>query len=774
MKRIIGLTLVLCLMIVPAQAQQTKIPFDQTAAWSYVRDLAADAMVGRESGQPGAFRAEEYIASRFRQWGLEPAGDNGSYFQAFTIEHNNVAPGVVLEIISENERRSFYCGEDWRVQSFSGSGHFMAEVVFAGYGIHAPEEGYDDYAGIDAEGKLLLISTGFPGRLVAELEEEGGLDNRVRAAQQSGASGVLIFQQTSSADRSSRMRLTKDVYDPDFVILSGEQQVARFVFEDLDIDLSYLFSDISRTSTPKSFPTGVKAFVSVNAEFDPARSTRNVLARITGSDRVLREETVIIGAHMDHVGIGPLGHVMNGANDNASGTAVVMEIARVMKLNRARPRRTVVFALWAGEEQQLLGSIHYLLHPTNPVEKTITYINLDMVGQGSGNVPFTCVNYAPHIWEILEEKLPGEIMEYVRPGRGEPGPSDHTGFLAMGIPSYVIMTEGPHFKTHRRHDDIELIKPEMLKRTGDFVYAAVEILASQPSDLILPGRRENYYLRYQNLVDYHLPLLNEFIDENKETENPYIDLQLALVEETPGPSTSESRSESRMAMVQSLLDAGEKLNEYESVTAFSSASALRGSIRQGRTTVMPGLGGVTLFRDDPRWFKVAAGLGAAFVVVRGGDLFPEGSTLRSEGRDILEAINDNGLLLLVRDATSDQAKMLLETSEKPLVLLQKEIPDEEVLGLIRETKSALGLVLAGGQAPADYFNKLDRLVTTLGMEYVMIVNEQSLLESTGKEQMLGVISEMLKAKYENLDNYIDFLVTNLFSGTFLRVLEASK
>ncbi len=126
--------------------------------------------------------------------------------------------------------------------------------------------------------------------------------------------------------------------------------------------------------------------MSVNAIFDEKRPTRNVLAKITGSDKVLKDEYVIIGGHMDHLGISPMGDIMNGANDNASGTAVVMEIARVMKLNRAKPKRTVIFALWAGEEQGLLGSKHYADDSTFPMNKTVAYINMDMVGHGSGGI----------------------------------------------------------------------------------------------------------------------------------------------------------------------------------------------------------------------------------------------------------------------------------------------------------------------------------------------------------------------------------------------------
>ena len=177
MKKHICILLTLFLLAFPALAKNKKVTFDAQAALSYIKDLAADSMMGRKSGQPGGVMAEQYVASKFKEWGLEPAGNNNTYFQNFAIEHNNVAEGVVFEVITPRERRSFYYGDDWRIQRYSGSGHFSAEVVFVGYGIHAPEKGYDDYAGIKVKGKWVLFSTGVPSKLDDKLKEETKIQN---------------------------------------------------------------------------------------------------------------------------------------------------------------------------------------------------------------------------------------------------------------------------------------------------------------------------------------------------------------------------------------------------------------------------------------------------------------------------------------------------------------------------------------------------------------------------------------------------------------------
>ncbi|NIM90867.1 MAG: M20/M25/M40 family metallo-hydrolase [Candidatus Aminicenantes bacterium] len=766
MKRYLSVLLVFFLPVSPSFAKGKKAAFDEKAALSYIKDLAADSMMGRRSGQPGATSAEEYIASRFKEWGIEPAGDDGTYFQNFTIEHSNVEQGVVLEVITEKERRNFYYGEDWRVQRLSGSGNFVAEIVFVGFGIHAPEKDYDDYAGVDVKGKLVLLLIDSPTKLEDKLDEKAKLENRIKAAQEQGAAGILGFRRPSTQRRYFRFRLEKEFYKPDFVLLTVEDKVTNFIFKDLETELRYLLQEIDKKSKPMSLETGVKTFISVKATFDEKRPTRNVLAKITGSDKTLKDEFIMIGAHMDHLGISPRGEVMNGADDNASGTAVVMEIARQMKLDRAKPKRTVIFALWAGEEQGLLGSRHYTDHPPYPIEKTITYINMDMVGQGTGNVPFRGVYYAPQIWKVLKENLPEEIAEYVKPGRGGPGGSDHTPFLEKGVPTYGIYADGYHFKYHTSRDDPDLINPEVLKKTGDFVYAAVEILASEPVNFIRPRAEETYLFKYQKLINFELSPLSRFVEHHKEAKDSHVDLQLSVL----GEKEDLEGDALRMDLLRNLLDASEKIKKAKGLTLYSSSSRLNMDIRQGKTTVLIGLKGVNSFRDEPRWAQVLAKQGVYFVFMEKPSFLFGEEGLSEEGLKIVKALNANGLLLVVEGLDASQAKALLEGSKKPLVLLERDLPDKDILELIKKNKSALGLILSPGEDSSSYFKKLDEVKNAIGTDYLMIVNEQCLWGEKGKEQMLGLISEIIRSKYKRPGRD----VSNLFSSTFLRVLDKAR
>lgn len=763
MKKLIGVLLVAFLLFSPSLAKDKKVVFDAQAAWSYIKALALDSMLGRKSGQPGGAMGEEYIASKFKEWGLEPAGDNGTYFQNFTIEHRNIEEGVVFEIIADRAKRDFYYGEEWRVQRYSGSGHFMAEIVFVGYGIHAPEKGYDDYAGVDVEGKVVLFSSGTPQRLVKKLGDLIKMDNRVEAAQKLGACGVIVFQHpTATQSRFFGISVDKKLYKPDFVLLSVEQRVTDFIFKELTTDIRNLIMEIDGKGEPQSLATGVKAFVSVNAIFDEKKSTRNVIAKITGTDKVLKDEYIVIGAHMDHLGVTPMGDVMNGANDNASGTAVTMELARIMKLNQAKPKRTVIFALWAAEEQGLLGSRHYADHSPYSIEKTIVNINLDMVGHGRGKIPFNGVYYGPQIWEVLKEKLSKEILDYIQPGRGGPGGSDHTPFLEKGVPAFFLITR-PSIKYHRNRDDSDLIKPEMLKKTGDLVHAAVDILASEPGNFILPMRQEIYNLKYRTLINLKFSPLEHVMTNHADAKDSHVNLQPAVVEEKEGLSGDELRID----IINSLFDIPEKMNKTKGLSLYSSPGRLSSSVRQGKTTVMPGLRGINSFRDNPRWAEILAKQGLYFVVLEEPSLLFGEEGLSAEGKKIIESLDSSGLLLLVKGASGFQAKALLEASKKPLILLEKDLPAKEVMELIKEKETTLGLIW-GSEEPAVYFNKLDEAKKAVGSEHLMMVNGPCLWESEGKDQMLKIISEIIKAKYERSD------LSNIFSSTFLRALRTAR
>jgi hypothetical protein len=766
MKYMTSSLLTLCLLLSPALADQKKASFDAGAAWTYIKDLAADSMEGRESGENGGLAAAKYIAAQFRDWGLESGAANGNYIQDFAAEHQKVGRGGRLKIESGPATKDFSYGEGWYAWNFSGSGDFTAEVVFVGYGIHAPLKGYDDYAGVDVKGKLALFVMDSPAKLEKELKEEAGMQQRVKAAQDLGARGVLFCPIPYARNGSIPWMLKKDIYRPDFVILHVGNEVTDYLFKDLKTEMRDLLEEMDSSSKPMAYATGVMASVSVNSIFDEKRPMMNVLAKITGTDKKLKNEYVIIGAHMDHLGVDPTGDILNGADDNASGTAVVMEIARVLKLTKAKPKRTIVFALWAAEEQHLLGSISYVDRPLYPLEKTVAYLNFDMVGQGNGKLNLENIYYAPEVWSLLNEKLPGNILDDVIPVReSTSGTSDYDTFLEKGIPGFAIMTDGKHHKYHQRRDDVDLIKPELLKKTGDFGLAALNILANEPGNWILPERQENFYLKQVRLTDYRPQSLGETLDALRDVKDPVVDLQLATVEEKKGLSGNALRID----ILDGLFSAKQKVQNSKGLYLYSSSGTFRQSTyRVGKTALIAGLGGIDSFRDDPRWLEVLAKEGIFFVILESpGALFNEHG-ITEEGKTIVESLNKSGLLIMIHGLNADQAQSLLEFSKKPLVLVENELPSQEIMALIKKKNSVLGLRLGKEEKAETYFKNLDEATKAMGRDCLLIINEESLWEKPGNDHLVHVVSELLKASYAWQD------ITYPFSRSFLRVLDENR
>ncbi len=755
-----------------AQPQVKKAVFDGQAAFNYIKVMASDAMFGRKSGEPGGIMVEDYVSSTLKGWGLEPAGTGGGWFQDMTYEYFNVEPGASLELITGAKKREFVYEEDWQVANYSGSGTLAANIVFAGYGISAPQKDYDEYAGVDVKGKLVLFSTGTPQRFGDKLKDEAQFQARVKAAQEHGAAGVLTFRPDTMGAMVYYGRgggLKKDIYKPDFVIVSLDPRVMNFLFKHIPTETRYLFQQIEATGKPQSFDTKARALLNLKTVFDEKRACRNVLAKITGTDNAAKNEYVMLGAHMDHLGVDMTGDVFNGADDNASGTAVVMETARVMKLNRLRPRRTIVFALWAAEEEGLLGSKYYTEHPIYPLDKTVAYINLDMEGHGTGKVAFRGVYYAPEIWDLLKVRLPKELVDNALPGRGGPGGSDHTYFLAQGVPGYFVATDGFHFRTNRVGDVIELIKPDILKKAGDFVGAAVEVLATEPKVPFVTDRRALYYWRYENVTNLETAGIDQVVAEHKDVVDPDVDFQLAAA----GAKEGLSGDALRVDLMRNLLAGIDKVRASKGLAAYERQATMSPMMMMGmrggpaKTTVLSGLKGVDAFRDDPAWAGVFAKQGAAFVMLDGPTGLFNGDALSDDGKKAVETVGKANMLLIAKGLAPGQVKALLAAAKKPVLVETEIAPGEDIIALVKKTNSAIGLVMGKIEGAPDYFKRLDALRKAAGNDSVTWVSANNLWSQAGKEQTMALIGEMLKAKYENED------LAACFSGTFQRVLAAA-
>lgn len=474
-------------------------------ALEHVRFLSSDELGGRGNGSEGLARARDYIASQFAKFGLEPAGEEGTYFQPFSVTvGGDLGPENSLEVGTEGNLESLRLHQDFEPMTFSGSGSLeQVPLVFVGYGITAPEKGYDDYAGVDVRGKAVLLFRHVPreGRPDGPFEERRGhatFVSKVVNAKGHGAAAVLI--------------VTDPVHhrgEPDELVAFGQElgaddlavpaiHVKRFVvqqlFEKAGKDLSTVQSEIDDGLAPSSFEL---AEVRVSLDLDVERSQKqvqNVLGYLAPEGASGNEEILLIGAHYDHLGItggrrsrarGNEAEIHNGADDNASGTAGVLELARVFSEERASLKRGILFATFAGEELGLLGSRHYTREPSFPLERTVAMINLDMIGrlrEGKlfiGGVGSSTV-FQSKIEELADrpDSEDGQDLELDFSFSGY-GSSDHASFVRVGIPSLFFFT-GLHRDYHRPSDDWDKINAAGEEQVLRLAYQMADYIQALP------------------------------------------------------------------------------------------------------------------------------------------------------------------------------------------------------------------------------------------------------------------------------------------------------
>ena len=423
---------------------------------AHVRYLADDALEGREVGSEGARCAADYIAAWFEELGLEPAGNTGSYYHTFTIRKGSeLVEGNNLTVAGE----ALVVGGDWMPMGFSATTELDAELVFAGTGLSSPGSDEDRFTHLDVTGKIMVVEWGDPdathGRSIRA-------DPHFKATVAAGrdAAGLLVLLPEGMGlprlDQETRNALAIPVGT-----VSG--QAAQAV------------RDAAERGATATVQTAVQ----------PTRvEVRNVAAVLPGADPALRDEYVVVGAHFDHLGWGGDGSlspderaVHNGADDNASGTAGMMEIARLMA-EGTRPQRSVLFLGFTGEEKGLWGSARYVADPTVPVESMVTMINLDMVGRlDTGGLTVFGVGTAEEMKDLVSDAnnaMP-EPLTYGSSPDGY-GASDHASFYEVGVPVLHLMTN-THADYHRPSDDWDKIDGDGIERIAQLSVELIGRLA---------------------------------------------------------------------------------------------------------------------------------------------------------------------------------------------------------------------------------------------------------------------------------------------------------
>jgi hypothetical protein len=435
-----------------------------------IKQLTDKAFKGRGSGSPELDLAAKFLSKEFRKAGLRPMGTSG-FLQPFAMSVKaTLGPHNELSYTLSGRRTDVKAVEGFTPYSFSSSGVVQGPVVFAGYGITAPEYGYDDYAGIDVRGKVVLLlkhepqefeaASVFEGRVYTEHSQ---LFSKALNARAHGATAIVYVNDTANHGSDTMEKFVSlpgpaDAGIP-FVQISSEH--AEIWFSATNRAFRETQEYIDRNLKPNSFPLASDLRVALRADVEhTARDVNNVVGYIPG----VSDEYVIIGAHYDHLGLGEqyslapekAGTVHPGADDNASGVAGVLALARYFG-SHPRPPRGIVFIAFAGEELGLLGSVHYANHPLLPLDRAQLMINMDMIGRirenkvmVGGAAPGTPMR------GLLDALGPKYNLDLDLSDTSVYGSSDHTSFKSKQVPTLFFFS-GLHADYHRPTDTWEKI-----------------------------------------------------------------------------------------------------------------------------------------------------------------------------------------------------------------------------------------------------------------------------------------------------------------------------
>lgn len=489
----------------------------------HVEFLADDALEGRMTGSEGAKRAADYIADLFAELTLQPAGDEESYFHTFEFTAGRkVIPEetrfhITRQMGGSEQVLEFRVEQDFLPLSFSRNGIVEGEVVFVGYGLSVPGElgeGYDAYAGLEVKDKIVLalryVPEGVEPKRRQQLNRYAGLRYKAMQARELGAKAFLVVAGPNSPNAGKLIPLDFDSSLADSGIVAGSisDTVVNALFSPSGKELKAVQSglDVENPHFVGQFPLpDVKIKIAVSVE-KVKKTDRNVIAMLSPAESGLETpptrgeavaEYIIVGAHYDHIGRGEIGslagkgeegQIHNGADDNASGTAVVLKLAAMLskayQKNPGQFRRGVIFALWSGEELGLIGSTHFVNHPVVPLEQISAYVNFDMVGRLRENNLILQGVGSSSVWPKLIEKRNIPIGFNLTLQADPYLPTDVTAFYPKAVPVLSFFTGG-HENYNRPTDDPGTLNYTGIERIAGLAHGII-------IDLISAAERPEY------------------------------------------------------------------------------------------------------------------------------------------------------------------------------------------------------------------------------------------------------------------------------------------
>ena len=479
-----------------------------------LRVLVHEAFAGRETGTQGSRLAATYLAAEMASAGLEGGGEDGTFFQPYALGHPALGEANALEVTHAGVTVAARLHTDFNPFSMSPNRGASGPLAFVGYGITAKEKvwttatgetirGWDDYAGIDVRGKLVLVLRKSPGwKDLRHASFRAKVDNAARH----GAAGLLLCNDPATT-RGGRDEI-RDWSAPSGMPTASAPIPCAFISQALAARLLGIDAEgltLVEGALGALGPNGrdVEGPV-IRLRTDVSRSTeldaQNVVGFLPGTDEALRDEVLVIGAHFDHLGTGRFGSLAGpagrgkihpGADDNGSGTVALLELAEYFATPAHRPRRSLVFVAFSGEELGLLGSLHYARHPLRPLDKTVAMVNLDMVGRLRENrVHVIGVGTAKGLDQVVRAANDDIGLDLRLNPQGAAG-SDSLPFFRKRVPVLFFFT-GMHDDYHRPTDTVATIDFDGLERVTKLVRGVIQRLAdvaTRPAFTNPPPRR---------------------------------------------------------------------------------------------------------------------------------------------------------------------------------------------------------------------------------------------------------------------------------------------
>lgn len=480
------LCLGLCICIFISQAQREYTAFEKAfhnissnEIMEFVHEMCRPEQKGRLAGSPEYSRCAHWAANYFSAWGLKPGGDNSFYFQNFPIQYTDVKDSGLLKITGEDMDITYRIADDYYPGTHTASGILKGEAVYIGFGITAPELGYDDYAGFDVKGKIVVIEPGVPCERDSQEYPQwdksySGTVYKMQNAVSHGAAGVLFTGKFSHPGI---------LYHDNFIYCHISDKVLNDLLSETSWTARTLKNKIKEKRAPHSMVLAGKEVEMMFRSFHASSQTQNVIGYIPGTDKRLADAPIIVGAHLDHLGCPGL--LFPGALDNASGSAIVMVTAKAFAQSGVKPLRPIVFILFGAEEPGMLGSKYYVNHPLFPLKKTFCMFNLDMAGNGT-ELRVSGINTFPKLKKYFVDANEQYIRRILHTSDYKKASgkmyTDGEIFNFNGVPAFSLGTRNKAGKTyyHVPQDLPVTLTPEIMEDASKLLYTVLCKLSCDP------------------------------------------------------------------------------------------------------------------------------------------------------------------------------------------------------------------------------------------------------------------------------------------------------